>query len=467
MVQIEEDMARRDEELKLLLIELSNSVNEKEKKRLQERSNAVTTALYALIIVYESLQKMFIALQTQAKLVITSSSLVELWKPKTTGYRSIPDSTIDRRMIVGLLNRPSIMRHGRDGNEYASLTGRSWSYDLDNPFATRMWNPLWEVVNPLRFSHLATGEGCLVGGVLDVLDLANGLSRFSSFAELRFGCEEDPKAVDGLTSLIIISTGLVHALGSPRDAAKVMKGLTGEFKYIRKFHPFEKYDLLVSSWATVGRIAGFQDTAIKMLQARCNKWGIENTKTAKNAKGVGDLLRWLFIEHDKYIFSFNIITVDGGRGGGAALFAIIEYLIDFGFRLTPSVMVMTQFGLRAHVSRHDTLLAVADDSIEPEGLSASQNLQPKYRLEANKFRRERVLPKRILREAHGLQDKAAQDLRKCLDPLQDPLPFGSSQFRGFKSTQPQLQGQDDIELGRVMAENIDLEGQSPSTIRMI
>lgn len=59
MVQIEEDMARRDEELKLLLIELSSSVNDKEKKRLQERSNAVTTALYALIIVYESLQVCF------------------------------------------------------------------------------------------------------------------------------------------------------------------------------------------------------------------------------------------------------------------------------------------------------------------------------------------------------------------------------------------------------------------------
>tara|TARA_R110002060_G_scaffold72578_3_gene81280 strand:- start:22 stop:657 length:636 start_codon:yes stop_codon:yes gene_type:complete len=54
--QIEKDMARRDEELKILIIDLSKTHTEKEKKRLQERSNAVTIALYALITVYESLQ---------------------------------------------------------------------------------------------------------------------------------------------------------------------------------------------------------------------------------------------------------------------------------------------------------------------------------------------------------------------------------------------------------------------------
>ncbi|KAH7416755.1 hypothetical protein BKA64DRAFT_276354 [Cadophora sp. MPI-SDFR-AT-0126] len=56
MTQIEKDMARRDEELKVLLIELSHTHTEKEKRRLQERSNAVTIALYALVTVYEALQ---------------------------------------------------------------------------------------------------------------------------------------------------------------------------------------------------------------------------------------------------------------------------------------------------------------------------------------------------------------------------------------------------------------------------
>ena len=49
-------MARRDEELKILIIDLSKTHTEKEKKRLQERSNTVTIALYALITVYERLQ---------------------------------------------------------------------------------------------------------------------------------------------------------------------------------------------------------------------------------------------------------------------------------------------------------------------------------------------------------------------------------------------------------------------------
>ena len=56
MAQIENDMIRRDEELKELLAALGKAHGDKERQKLQERSNAVTVALCALSTMYESLQ---------------------------------------------------------------------------------------------------------------------------------------------------------------------------------------------------------------------------------------------------------------------------------------------------------------------------------------------------------------------------------------------------------------------------
>jgi len=59
IAQIAQDMKQRDEELKELLKALICSHNKKERKALQERSNAVTAALVALMTIYESLQVIF------------------------------------------------------------------------------------------------------------------------------------------------------------------------------------------------------------------------------------------------------------------------------------------------------------------------------------------------------------------------------------------------------------------------
>ena len=56
VVQIQQDMVRRDNELKTLLLELSKTHSEKERKKLQEKSNAVTVALCALVTIYQGLQ---------------------------------------------------------------------------------------------------------------------------------------------------------------------------------------------------------------------------------------------------------------------------------------------------------------------------------------------------------------------------------------------------------------------------
>ncbi|KAE9368313.1 hypothetical protein N431DRAFT_346969 [Stipitochalara longipes BDJ] len=56
MKQIEQDMKRRDNELKELLKALANAHNDLGRKALRERSNAVTVALVALMTIYETLQ---------------------------------------------------------------------------------------------------------------------------------------------------------------------------------------------------------------------------------------------------------------------------------------------------------------------------------------------------------------------------------------------------------------------------
>jgi hypothetical protein len=59
MVQIEQDMKRRDEELTVLLLALREARTVKERQKLQERTNAVTTAIYALVTMNQSLQVEF------------------------------------------------------------------------------------------------------------------------------------------------------------------------------------------------------------------------------------------------------------------------------------------------------------------------------------------------------------------------------------------------------------------------
>ncbi|KAH9208096.1 hypothetical protein DL95DRAFT_468051 [Leptodontidium sp. 2 PMI_412] len=293
------------------------------------------------------------------------------------------------------------MRHGRDPDTYYKLTCRDWPHSLANPLLTRLWDPQWKVVNSLRFSHLTTDEGQLICGILYIIDFNTGSSRLSDFAELRFGCGEHPEAYGSLTTIIIISTGLVHALGSPRDAVGVIYALS-----LRPFYLFRGFDLWVSAWATVGRIAGFQDVAIEMLQARCTKWNIDEIETAKNVKGVADFVRWLFGDFDKNIFSFNVVSADGGRGGGAALFATIEYFIHFGFRLNSPVIAMTRYGLGAHVGRHGTPSHILDASLRDED--------------------------------HWIEDKVARDLEERRGSSQNSAPGIFFQSHGFKSTQSHL-----------------------------
>lgn len=63
MAQIEQQMKRRDEELRVLVVARSQAHTIKERRKLQEKSNAVTVAICALATVYQSLEAIQNSLQ--------------------------------------------------------------------------------------------------------------------------------------------------------------------------------------------------------------------------------------------------------------------------------------------------------------------------------------------------------------------------------------------------------------------
>ncbi|KAL2064630.1 hypothetical protein VTL71DRAFT_3767 [Oculimacula yallundae] len=405
MAQIEEDMARRDDELKALLVELCNSKSDRDKKRIQEKSNAVSTALYALVTVYDTLQKMLHALQAQAKLAMASATLAVFWNARQTGYDRISDQAFDRRMIKGY----------------------RWSRGL-KCLLSAFRSPAWKVVHPVNFKNLRNGQGTHIGGILDIMDFSSGLSRFGSFTELRFGSESDAAGFDYMVFLIIISSGLVHATGSPENAASVMggsviekpqaysfgSGMPNSDYHVYSLLRYQKLRRLVSAWAAVGRIAGLEDIAIQILKARCTKWDIEETEVEQNTKGVEDLVGWLFEDDQNDTFSFNVVSVNGGRAGGAALFSIIDYFIHFGFPLNPPAMEITPYGLRATVARPALLtpaLRPTTDGISISALRSQQSIA-RMALDSNRFRREQNAGKlraNVLNQVRIIDDRLAQD----------------------------------------------------------
>lgn len=56
MAQIEQQMIRRDEELRELIVARNQAYTTKERRKLQEKSNAVTVAICALVTIYQSLE---------------------------------------------------------------------------------------------------------------------------------------------------------------------------------------------------------------------------------------------------------------------------------------------------------------------------------------------------------------------------------------------------------------------------
>lgn len=122
----------------------------------------------------------------------------------------------------------------------------------------------------------------------------------------------------------------------------------------------------ISVWYLVGQIAGFQKAAMSVMNFRLQKWGAPQTPSADTwdlSGATKRLLRWINANLLEDSFSFSI-----GRGTGdntlsdprwsdvtralpAMQYALIEYLINFGFPIRPPKIELDRQGLRARVER--------------------------------------------------------------------------------------------------------------------
>jgi len=106
----------------------------------------------------------------------------------------------------------------------------------------------------------------------------------------------------------------------------------------------------VTAWAAVGRIVGVQDIAEGILESRLKKWDAEEDwMSAINPSHVLDLLDWYVKSEDP--FFFIDISTWVSRHQGAVLCAMVEFMIEFGLRLTTPVVHMDSAGLLARVGR--------------------------------------------------------------------------------------------------------------------
>ena len=346
-------------------------------------------------------QSMFVALQSQGKLMIASKSWRGIWETKITQRSYTPERGIQLAVFKDVLSNTTQMRDSGDRDRVIERAIQD------------LCSPVWEALDPRSFEGWKYQWRLEADGPRSMVEYQNGALEFTDLSKLKFGSEPNSSPYDGLGNLIIISTLLEHALGSVSSTVELMRSLNegGRRRRGLPFHSSHEFTMLVTEWTKAGRIIGYRAKAEELLDLRCAKWGIEDSATAKNPQGARKLYRWLFLEIESETCFFDIVSPDGGRAGGAALFAIVEYLIHFDFRLTVPVMTMTEHGLQAHVSRDElsvVTLVPTEASMKEDEPRTSQDLQRRVLHQANRVRQERHLPLKIKREARVLEDKLSQ-----------------------------------------------------------
>jgi hypothetical protein len=121
----------------------------------------------------------------------------------------------------------------------------------------------------------------------------------------------------------------------------------------------------ISVWSTIRQIAGFQTA---MLIDRHQKWGTTEPNVVQIA-GTRKLLGWLFGQPVKSSFTFSVggmdstqahvifarahaARVDTARAHTARDYALVEYLVEFGFPLhAPVIAAGAQSHVQAQVKR--------------------------------------------------------------------------------------------------------------------
>jgi hypothetical protein len=321
-----------------------------------------------------------------------------------------PGDLVERCMLDAVTNKPSdILTSMSYIKAYISANKRQ--YGMLSGHVERMWDSKWtgavtveykdveqnSGINPEVWT-LASKEMCLLLGILD-LDMATpDFAQIGDQSCLLY--DHEFRTVQVLKSLVIITTMLTHYLG-PAGASDIIAnalsrtrsslsqglpanvgnappeymvpeawpGIANEADrwaegvwdvtagrlglaviYKRRLRRLRQ----VTIWSTAGKIAGFKKTAETILKSRLQKWGAEKgMKMASSTDGPQKFFEW-FVNGDgasNSYFYFEVGITEASRARGAVLYAMVEFLIQFGFCLTTPVIEVGESGVRARVGR--------------------------------------------------------------------------------------------------------------------
>ena len=320
-----------------------------------------------------------------------------------------PGDLVERCMLDAVTNKPSdILTSISHIKAYISANKRQ--YGMLSGHMERMWDSKWTGAVTVEYKNveensginpevwtLASKEMCLLLGVLDLDMVTPDFAQIADQSCLLH--DHEFRTVQLLKSLVIITTMLTHYLG-PAGASDIIANALSRTRpfsqglpanvgnappdymvpetwpgidnkadrwaegiwdvtagrlglaviYKRRLRRLRQ----VTIWSTAGKIAGFKKRAETILKSRLQKWGAEKGMTlVSSTDGPQKFFEW-FVTGDgasNPYFYFEVGTTEVSRARGAVLYAMVEFLIQFGFCLTTPVIEVGKSGVRARVGR--------------------------------------------------------------------------------------------------------------------
>lgn len=334
---------------------------------------------------------MILGIQSQAKLILTSTNLGQLWNETSSNPSSTPGRAFQLTLLEALINKPPDYIPSQESkDEYLHQFDLRYGH-----FSTRLiriWDDSdWIGLGVIDYHNIGKNSGLNtvqlelakkeVRMLLEVLhcppeSFAAG-ENLDETDHLPISAQSETLAL--LKSLIVLSTILVQSV-SPVGAAKVIDAIDTQMRAspevmrlrtppkvlrsrtlgdagnneeeVRPAILFRRLLRHVTVWSTIGKIAGIQRAAELHLRSRIARWdAAKGSMLAATIIEPQKFFDWFILKPEEPIFIFDIGATEAGRARGAVVYAIIEFLITFGFRLMTPTIELGKSGLYARVAR--------------------------------------------------------------------------------------------------------------------
>jgi hypothetical protein len=191
-----------------------------------------------------------------------------------------------------------------------------------------------------------------------------------------------------IESMVIICVVLSVCFGSRGPTLNALSVAWEGGIYRQSIHSIRNWSRHINGWLIAGKIGGLETEANNILHSRYRKWGLKPRKEdgVYYFKGIARFLSWL-IADDRSSFFFPILPSEPSNE--ARLYAMVEFLIKLGFRLTVDIEVVhppdTYSELRARVewivesteansaTTEAEPASVSNDPVDEEALSSRRD----------------------------------------------------------------------------------------------